>query len=56
MAYKINKKYDGKRLSLFIAGLPTSIVLNAKTPQKVLKILNEKTTGIVEEDGSDNKK
>lgn len=55
--YKVGKVLSGKRLSLFYTGLPKSILLNDKTPQKALKILYDLgIEGIIKEDGGDNKK
>jgi len=56
--YKVAKKSIGKRLSLFYIGLPKSLLLNDKTPQKALKILYELGISDVVKDkdsGSDNK-
>jgi len=56
--YKVGKKSIGKRVSLFHIGLPKSLLLNDKTPQKALKILYELGISDVVKDndsGSNNK-
>ena len=56
--YKVRTKSVGKLVSLFHIGLPKSLLLNDKTPQKALGILYELGIKDVEKvkDGSNNKK
>jgi hypothetical protein len=57
---KVKEISMGKTVSLFKSGLPRSVVLNDKTPKKVLEFLMEAGSDLVEnvkeKDGSDNKK
>ncbi len=60
--YRVRAKSIGKLVSLFSIGLPKSLLLNEKTPQKALFILHELgIEDVVKEaktkkNGSDNKK
>lgn len=56
MEYTVNKEMIEKTLSLFIQGLPRSIVLTAKTPQSLLKKLYDAgVPGITQTKNGDNK-
>lgn len=56
MEYTVNKEMIDKTLSLFIQGLPRSIVLTAKTPQSLLKKLHDAgVPGITQTKNGDNK-
>jgi len=59
MMIGIKKEATGIVVSLFKRGLPRSVVLNEKTPKKVLQFLLDSGSNLVEEikeNGSDNKK
>ena len=55
--YKISKEISGKTVSLFIKGLPKSVILDENTDQKTLEALyNAGIEGITKEkNGRDNK-
>jgi len=53
--FTVKTTYEGQTVSLFVEGLPSTVILKKDTPVKVLKYLYESGTGLVDKkDGKDN--